>query len=59
MRGLKLNLNLLQVKAVFVRDAFTEQCYHLWSSGDQHLDMLLYEGGKAIAVEVWAIPQRA
>lgn len=60
MRGFELNENLLQVKAVFVREAFTEPCYRLWSIGEQHPAMLrVREGGKAIAVEVWAVPLAA
>ncbi|NEQ25123.1 MAG: glutamyl-tRNA amidotransferase [Microcoleus sp. SIO2G3] len=57
MRGLELNPNLLRVEAVFVREAFTEPCYRLWSIGDRHPAMLrVKEGGRSIAVEVWAVP---
>lgn len=57
MRGLALNGNLQAVDAVFVREAETEPCYRLWSIGDRHPAMLrVTEGGRAIALEVWAVP---
>ena len=57
MRGLELNTNLTSVGATFVRDASTEPCYRLWSIGDRHPAMLrVKEGGRAIALEVWAVP---
>ncbi|NJL21355.1 MAG: glutamyl-tRNA amidotransferase [Leptolyngbyaceae cyanobacterium SM1_3_5] len=57
MRGLELNSNLLAVEARFVREAETEPCYRLWSIADRHPAMLrVREGGRSIAVEVWAVP---
>lgn len=57
MRGLELNPNLLAVGATFVREAFTEPNYRLWSIDDRHPAMIrVSTGGKAIAIEVWAVP---
>jgi hypothetical protein len=57
MRGLALNVNLLSVGAEFVREAETEPTYRLWSIGDRHPAMQrVGVGGRAIAVEVWAVP---
>ncbi|MBE9042962.1 glutamyl-tRNA amidotransferase [Pleurocapsales cyanobacterium LEGE 10410] len=57
MRGLELNNNLLEVGATFVREAQTEPTYRLFSINDIHPAMMrVKEGGKAIAVEVWAVP---
>ncbi len=57
MRGLELNGNLQAVDAEFLYEAKTEPMYRLWSIGDRHPAMLrVKEGGRAIAVEVWAVP---
>ncbi len=57
MRGLALNPNLIGVGATFVREAFTESAYRLWSIGDIHPAMVrVQEGGVAIAVELWQVP---
>ncbi|MFM7425432.1 MAG: glutamyl-tRNA amidotransferase [Elainella sp.] len=57
MRGLELNQNLLDVNATFVQETMTKPCYRLWSIGDRHPAMLrVTERGRAIAVEVWAVP---
>lgn len=57
MRGLSLNGNLLQVGATFVRETTTAPVYRLWSIEDRHPAMIrVREGGRAIAVEVWAVP---
>lgn len=57
MRGLELNKNLLEVGATFVREATTEPTYRLYSIDDIHPAMMrVNKGGKAIAVEVWAVP---
>ena len=57
MRGLALNPNLIGVGATFVREAFTESAYRLWSIGDIHPAMVrVKEGGVAIAVELWQVP---
>lgn len=57
MRGLELNGNLQAVAAEFLYEAETEPMYRLWSIGDRHPAMLrVKQGGRAIAVEVWAVP---
>ena len=57
MRGLELNKNLLEVGATFIKEATTEPAYRLFSIDDIHPAMMrVTEGGKAIAVEVWAVP---
>jgi len=57
MRGLELNGNLLDVGAIFVREAATAPTYRLWSIDDRHPAMLrVASGGAAVAVEVWAVP---
>ncbi|MFB2837741.1 glutamyl-tRNA amidotransferase [Floridanema evergladense] len=59
MRGLELNPNLLAVGATFVKEAFTEPVYRLWSIDDRYPAMIrVYSGGSAIALEVWAVPSR-
>lgn len=59
MRGLELNGNMQSVGASFVREALTEPVYRLWSINDRHPAMLrVTEGGAAIAVEVWAVPDQ-
>jgi hypothetical protein len=57
MRGLELNGNLLAVNAQFIREAWTEPTYRLWSIGDRHPAMQRFtQGGRSIALEVWAVP---
>jgi hypothetical protein len=57
MRDLELNGNMHLVGARFVREAFTEPNYRLWSIGDRHPAMQrVATGGAAIAVEIWAVP---
>lgn len=57
MRGFKDNQNLLDVNATFVREAQTKPIYRLFSINDIHPAMMrVTEGGKAIAVEIWAVP---
>jgi hypothetical protein len=57
MRGLALNPNLIGVGATFVREAFTEPAYRLWSIGDVHPAMVrVRKGGVVIAVELWQVP---
>lgn len=57
MRGLALNGNMQQVGATFVREAWTEPTYRLWSIADRHPAMVrVAAGGAAIAIEVWAVP---
>lgn len=57
MRGLALNGNLLKAGAMFVEETTTAPIYRLWSIQDRHPAMVrVAEGGKAIAVEIWAVP---
>jgi hypothetical protein len=57
MRGLELNGNMELVGAHFVREAFTEPAYRLWSINDRHPAMMrTNQGGASIAVEIWAVP---
>lgn len=57
MRGLELNDNMLLVGAKFVREAWTEPAYRLWSIHDRHPAMMrVNQGGAAIAVEIWSVP---
>ena len=57
MRGLELNPNLIDVGAVFVREARTAPAYRLWSIRDRHPAMMrVTGGGAAVAVEVWEVP---
>lgn len=60
MRGLELNENLLTVGAQFVREATTAAVYRLWSINDCHPAMMRCQtGGRAIALEIWALPSAA
>jgi hypothetical protein len=57
MRGLELNENLLKVGATFVEETTTAPIYRLWSIQDRHPAMMrVAAGGKAIVVEIWAVP---
>ena len=60
MRGLELEKNLLNVKAVFIREIKTAKCYRLWSIGDRHPAMLRVDAADELAVQVetelWEIP---
>ena len=56
MRGLELNGNLLNAGARFVREAQTAPCYRLYTIRDAHPAMLRSPDGKAIALELWAVP---
>jgi hypothetical protein len=57
MRGLELNDNLLKAGATFVEETTTAPIYRLWSIQDRHPAMIrVAKGGKAIAVEIWAVP---
>ena len=59
MRGLKLNPNLLDAGATFVREATTEPAYRLWTIADDHPAMVRVTDGSgvAVAVEVWSVPR--
>lgn len=57
MRGLELNGNMHLVGAKFIREAYTEPRYRLWSIADRHPAMQrVATGGTAIAVEIWSVP---
>lgn len=58
MRGLELNVNLLQVGATFAREASTAPCYRLWSVNDRHPGMIRTTNGEgtAVALEIWDVP---
>jgi hypothetical protein len=58
MRGLKLNPNMLAAKATFVREAFTEPAYRLWTINDEHPAMVRVTDGSGVkvALEVWSVP---
>lgn len=57
MRGLELNGNLHLVGAKFIREAYTEPSYRLWSIADRHPAMQrVSTGGSAIAIEIWSVP---
>lgn len=57
MRGLELNGNMTLVGAQFVREAWTEPTYRLWSISDRHPAMMrVHQGGVSVAVEVWSVP---
>ncbi len=57
MRGLELNLNLINVGATFEEETQTEAAYKLFSINDIHPAMLrVPEGGVTVTVEVWSVP---
>jgi len=57
MRGLELNVNMLKVGGVFVREDYTDAHYRLWSINDKHPGMVrVSEGGTSVALEVWELP---
>jgi gamma-glutamylcyclotransferase (GGCT)/AIG2-like uncharacterized protein YtfP len=57
MRGLELNTNMIEAGATFLRETTTAATYRLWSIDDRHPAMIrVASGGRAIAVEVWAVP---
>ena len=57
MRGLKLNKNLQQIGASFVREDRTDHHYRLWSIDDEHPAMMrTTEKSSSVALEIWDIP---
>lgn len=57
MRGLKLNPNMINAGASFVREAKTEPCYRIWTINDEHPAMKkVAQGGIAVPLEVWEVP---
>ncbi|EGR0233371.1 glutamyl-tRNA amidotransferase [Vibrio vulnificus] len=60
MRGLKLNHNLLNVGAEFVREDVTDKHYRLWSINDDHPAMIrTIEESNSVDLEIWALPMAA
>jgi len=60
MRGPELNANLLNVGAVFVREAATSTSYRMWSINDQHPAMMRdTNGGGELSLEVWELTAEA
>ena len=57
MRGLKLEQNMKDAKAVFVREDKTEAAYRIWSINDEHPAMQrVREGGVSVDLEVYEVP---
>ena len=57
MRGLKLNPNLVNAGASFIREARTEPAYRIWSIEDEHPAMKkVASGGVSVPLEVWEVP---
>ncbi|MGD8111146.1 allophanate hydrolase-related protein [Vibrio sp. TRT 17S01] len=60
MRGLKLNHNLINVGAKFVREDMTDKHYRLWSINDDHPAMIrTIEESNSVDLEIWALPVAA
>ena len=57
MRELKLNPNMLEAGATFVREAKTAPEYRIWTINDVHPAMQrVLSGGVEISLEVWDVP---
>jgi gamma-glutamylcyclotransferase (GGCT)/AIG2-like uncharacterized protein YtfP len=60
MRGLELEVNMLNAGAKFACDAKTEKMYRLWSINDIHPAMIRVSSNdntsSTIEVEVWEVP---
>lgn len=60
MRGLKLNPNLTNVGAEFVREDKTDNHYRLWSINDDHPAMIrTTEENNSVDLEIWSLPKDA
>ena len=63
MRGLKANSRMVEVQAVFEREARTAAEYRMWSIRDEYPAMQRVvdgrPGGAALAVEVWSVTPEA
>jgi carbamate kinase len=59
MRGLKLNANMMEAGATFVRETTTEPAYRIWSINDQYPAMMHVSDGTGarVTVEVWSVPR--
>ena len=57
MRGLALNLNMIDAGGVFVREDTTAPLYRLWSIEDRYPAMVrATSGGGEIEIELWEVP---
>jgi hypothetical protein len=62
MRGLKLNSNMLDAGARFVREDATDAHYRIWSINDDHPGMIRYTQagvGVSVPLEIWEVPNAA
>src|SRR6202035_5131997 len=59
MRGLKLNQNMIDAGASFVRETTTEPVYRLWAVNDDYPAMVRVSDGTGarIALEIWSVPR--
>ena len=59
MRGLKLNPNMTEAGATFVRETTTEPAYRLWAINDDYPAMIRVRDGSGvrIALEIWSVPR--
>eukprot|EP01091_Cochliopodium_minus_P009039 TRINITY_DN2152_c0_g1_i1.p1 TRINITY_DN2152_c0_g1~~TRINITY_DN2152_c0_g1_i1.p1 ORF type:complete len:138 (-),score=42.99 TRINITY_DN2152_c0_g1_i1:66-479(-) len=57
MRGLKLEKNMREAKANFIKEAKTMPAYKIWTINDEHPAMQrVKDGGAKVDVEVWKVP---
>jgi gamma-glutamylcyclotransferase (GGCT)/AIG2-like uncharacterized protein YtfP len=59
MRGFKLNPNMLEAGATFVRETTTEPAYRIWSINDNYPAMVRVNDGTGarVCLEVWSVPR--
>jgi carbamate kinase len=59
MRGFKLNPNMLEAGATFVRETTTEPAYRIWSINDDYPAMVRVNDGTGarVSLEVWSVPR--
>lgn len=58
MRGLELENNLKQAKALFIKESKTEKAYRLFSINDQYPAMIkVASGGNTVDVELYEISE--
>ncbi len=59
MRGLELENNLKQAKALFIKESKTEKAYRLFSINDQYPAMIkVASGGNTVDVELYEISEK-
>jgi carbamate kinase len=58
MRGLKLNSNMIEAGAAFVRETTTEPAYRIWSINDDYPAMIRVNDGTGarVTLEIWSVP---